>query len=45
MDVAFTDLAQLLVEHWGNFVRTKIFNSLKTKEISELFTVNDKFVL
>ena len=26
--MAFTDLAQLLVEHWGNFVRTKIFNSL-----------------
>lgn len=26
--MVFTDLAQLLVERWGDFVRTKIFNSL-----------------
>lgn len=42
MDVIFTDLAQLLVQRWGNFVRTEIFNSLKTKGTSELFTVNNK---
>ena len=40
----FTDLAELLVKHWGNFMRTEIFNSLKTKqkEINELFTTNNK---
>ena len=45
MDMIFTDLAQLFVECWGDFVRTEIFDSLKTKGTSELFTMNDKFVL
>jgi hypothetical protein len=30
--MVFTDLAQLLVERWGDFVRTKIFNSLQQRE-------------
>lgn len=38
----FTDLAELLVKRWGNFMRTEVFNSLKTEGINELFTMNNK---
>lgn len=32
LDVVFADLAQLLVECRGDFVRTKVFNSLQQRE-------------
>lgn len=32
LDVVFTDLAQLLVERRGDFVRTKVFHSLQQRE-------------
>lgn len=38
----FTDLAELLVKRWGNFMRTEVLNSLKTKGINELLIMNNK---